>query len=85
MRFESAQKQWVLAGVTSFGLGCADPRYSGVYTRASVYRNWLKTVIGDQFIESLGSLGSAATENYYNIYMILLSFVQLCFISLRNK
>jgi secreted trypsin-like serine protease len=85
MRFESAQKQWVLAGVTSFGLGCADPRYSGVYTRASAYRNWLKTVIGDQFIESLGSLESTATENYYNIYMILLSLVQLCFISLRNK
>ncbi|CAF1083475.1 unnamed protein product [Rotaria sordida] len=29
MRFESVQKQWLLAGVTSFGIGCGDPRYSG--------------------------------------------------------
>jgi secreted trypsin-like serine protease len=85
MRFESAQKQWVLAGVTSSGLGCADPRYSGVYTRASAYRKWLQTVTSNGFIESLGDLKSAATENYCNIYILLLSLVQLCFISLGNK
>jgi secreted trypsin-like serine protease len=85
MRFESAQKQWVLAGVTSFGLGCGDPRYSGVYTRASAYRKWLQLVISDGFIESLGHLESVASENYCNIYIVLLSLVQLCFISLGNK
>jgi chymotrypsin len=82
MRFESTQKRWLLAGVTSFGLGCGDPRYSGVYTRVSVYRNWLHSVINDTFIESLGDLDSSATENYYNICIALLSVVQLCFISL---
>ncbi len=84
MRFEPTQKQWVLAGVTSFGLGCGDPRYSGVYTRASAYRAWLNETTKNGFRESLVDLPSAATENNYNIYMILLSLIQFCFISLGN-
>ncbi|CAF3913298.1 unnamed protein product [Adineta steineri] len=63
MRFEPTQKRWVLAGITSFGLGCADPRYSGVYTRVSAYRDWLRSVVSDGFIESLINLDSSATEN----------------------
>ncbi|CAF2395371.1 unnamed protein product [Rotaria sp. Silwood2] len=47
MRFESAQRQWVLTGVTSFGKGCGDPRYAGVYTRVAVYTDWLKSIIGN--------------------------------------
>jgi secreted trypsin-like serine protease len=82
MRFESAQKRWLLAGVTSFGLGCADPRYAGVYTRASAYRDWLHSIITDGFIESVVTRDSSAAENYYNIYIVLLSVVQLCFFSL---
>jgi len=85
MRFESTQKRWVLAGVTSFGLGCGDPRFSGVYTRASVYLTWLRSVINDGFRESEADPYSAATENYYNIYITLLSLVQLCFFLLWNK
>ena len=77
MRFEPVRKQWVLAGITSFGLGCGDPRYSGVYTRASVYRDWLRSVISDGFVDVLGDLGSGAAENYCNIYIALLSVVQL--------
>ncbi|CAF4356403.1 unnamed protein product, partial [Adineta steineri] len=62
MRFEPTQKRWVLAGITSFGLGCADPRYSGVYTRVSAYRDWLRSVVSDGFIESLINLDSSATQ-----------------------
>ena len=32
-------------GVTSFGIGCADSRYPGVYTRLSAYTTWLDTAI----------------------------------------
>ncbi|EFX73011.1 hypothetical protein DAPPUDRAFT_110246 [Daphnia pulex] len=33
----------VVVGITSFGVGCADPKYAGVYTRVSTYVNWIQT------------------------------------------
>ncbi|XP_046638363.1 trypsin-1-like isoform X2 [Daphnia pulicaria] len=33
----------VVVGITSFGVGCADPKYAGVYTRVSTYVGWIKT------------------------------------------
>lgn len=46
MRYESGLRQWVLAGVTSYGRGCADPRHAGVYTRVTSYMDWINENIG---------------------------------------
>ncbi|XP_046638346.1 trypsin alpha-3-like isoform X3 [Daphnia pulicaria] len=33
----------VVVGITSFGNGCADPRFAGVYARVSAYVGWIQT------------------------------------------
>lgn len=34
-------KQWALIGIVSFGIGCAEANYPGVYTRVSSYQDWI--------------------------------------------
>lgn len=43
-----ADGRWYLAGITSFGSGCAKPGYPDVFTRITSYLEWITEVM-DQF------------------------------------
>ena len=32
-------------GITATGIGCADPKYAGIYTRVTTYLGWIATTI----------------------------------------
>jgi secreted trypsin-like serine protease len=40
MMFTTSQ-QWVLVGLTSSGIGCAEASYSGMYTRVAAFQSWI--------------------------------------------
>jgi hypothetical protein len=44
----------MVAGVTSYGNGCGESIHAGVYTRISMYMDWIKSIVGKDCVVTTG-------------------------------
>ncbi len=80
MYYSYEYRQWMIAGITSYGRECGLSEYAGVYTRVSMYIDWIKSIVGKDGVVIAGENGANRSTISHLLYIVLLS----CFVLFRS-
>ena len=47
--------QWILVGITSYDIGCAQASYAGIYTRVAYYQDWIRVTTSGAYTNATSS------------------------------
>ncbi|CAF1288112.1 unnamed protein product [Rotaria magnacalcarata] len=75
MILDTNSDTWVAAGITSYGYGCAEVDRPGVYTRVSVYRDWIDTQMNSADLQSRAS--AKAVLSIIPLLLLFLLFLNI--------
>ena len=81
MDYSYEYKQWMIAGITSYGRGCGLSNYAGVYARASMYIDWIKSVVGKDGVVIAGENGGnvSVMSNIFSVVTLLILVLPYAF------
>ena len=74
MTHDANSDTWLIAGITSYGQGCALPEHPGVYTRVSMYVNWI-----NRHLNGTTNGSQALVKGVSNKFLLLPWLISLCF------
>ena len=70
MMFNS-NRQWVLIGITSSGIGCARATNAGLYTRVAAYQSWINATMSATYSHQV----SIYQFSIFSLSLSLITFV----------
>jgi secreted trypsin-like serine protease len=82
---QTADDLWEIVGITSYGKGCGRLNELGVYTRVSMYRNWIDTTINslDDYSSRLFNRPDNVFFNSASHHSSMNFFLLLCFLVIQ--
>ena len=77
MYYSNEYNQWMIVGITSYGRGCGESIHAGIYTRVSMYFDWITSITGINDIVIAGKDITTTTpqNSGHNLIMSNLFFI----------